>query len=111
MSLASCYKRKKSNGQVKLNNWRMSGAYNRYWESTIIRIRAMYMARSLGLKNLSVRLGEVGDEGFAGIQSETMNWLFPRLNYMFKTNLLIIREPTKNFERVEKTVSLRRNYQ
>ena len=111
MSLASCYKRKKSNGQVKLNNWRISGAYNRYWESTIIRIRAMYMARSLGLKNLSVRLGEVGDEGFAGIQSETMNWLFPRLNYMFKTNLLIIREPTKNFERVEKTVSLRRNYQ
>lgn len=70
----------------------------------------MYMARSLGLKNLSVRLGEVGDEGFAGIQSETMNWLFPTL-YMFKTNLLIIREPSKNFERVEKTVSLRRNYQ
>lgn len=67
---------------------------------------SMYM----GLKNLSVRLGEVGDEGFAGIQSETMNWLFPTL-YMFKTNLLIIREPSKNFERVEKTVSLRRNYQ
>lgn len=54
----------------------------------------MYM----GLKNLSVRLGEVGDEGFVGIQFEIMNWLFFRFNYMFKINLLIIRELIKNFE-------------